>query len=153
MHIIGISVTGSGKTLAFLLPMIQHVLARTAINEGRGGPIGLVISPTRKLEIQIFVAAHPFCKAVGFKAICLSGGNNYHQQEIQLSNGVNVAVCTPRRLIQLKNINVLLPTNFGARGFVIAEVRNVIYYDAVNKMDIHIHQISTTGRAGQSGIA
>uniref|UniRef100_A0A914PTZ2 Helicase ATP-binding domain-containing protein n=1 Tax=Panagrolaimus davidi TaxID=227884 RepID=A0A914PTZ2_9BILA len=79
--------------------MIQHVLAQTAINEGRGGPVRLVIAPTRKLAIQIFVAAHP-CKAVGFEATCLSGENNYHQLEIQLSNDVDIAVCTPGRLIQ-----------------------------------------------------
>uniref|UniRef100_A0AC35FK16 ATP-dependent RNA helicase n=1 Tax=Panagrolaimus sp. PS1159 TaxID=55785 RepID=A0AC35FK16_9BILA len=308
MDIIGISETGSGKTLAFLLPMIQHVLAQTAINESRGGPIGLVVAPTRELAIQIFVAAHPFCKAVGLEAVCLSGGDNLHQQKIQLSNGIDIAVCTPGRLIQhieehntdlhrssfivfdeadrlfdlgfgpqinsiidncrpdrqtlmfsatfgslpekfarkalnnplklvvgttktptniiqrfitleehekdkflqdnlirmmaegkviifvnnrekikpvaaflyrtigqhaiavlhgemlqperysniekfRKNINVLLTTNVGARGLDIAEVRNVINYDAANNRDIHIHRIGRTGRAGQSGIA
>uniref|UniRef100_A0A914Q1R0 Uncharacterized protein n=1 Tax=Panagrolaimus davidi TaxID=227884 RepID=A0A914Q1R0_9BILA len=40
--------------------MTQHVLAQTAFNDGRGGPIGLVIAPARELAIQIFVAAHPF---------------------------------------------------------------------------------------------
>uniref|UniRef100_A0AC34FDB8 Helicase ATP-binding domain-containing protein n=1 Tax=Panagrolaimus sp. ES5 TaxID=591445 RepID=A0AC34FDB8_9BILA len=100
MDIIGISETGSGKTLAFLLPMIQHVLAQTELAEVAGGPIGLVIAPTRELAIQIFIAAHPFCKAVGLNAACLSGGDNLHQQKLELSNGIDIAVCTPGRLIQ-----------------------------------------------------
>uniref|UniRef100_A0A914YG04 ATP-dependent RNA helicase n=1 Tax=Panagrolaimus superbus TaxID=310955 RepID=A0A914YG04_9BILA len=308
MDIIGISETGSGKTLAFLLPMIQHVLAQTALAEVGGGPIGLVVAPTRELAIQIFIAAHPFCKAVGLNASCLSGGDNLHQQKLELSNGVDIVVCTPGRLIQhveekntdltrstfivfdeadrlfdlgfgpqinsiidncrpdrqtlmfsatfgtlpekfarkalqnplklvvgttkvpanitqrfvslqehekdkflqdnlvrmmsegkviifvnniekikpvaaflyrtigqsaisvlhgdmlqperysniekfRKDINVLLTTNVGARGLDIAEVRNVINYDAANNRDIHIHRIGRTGRAGQSGVA
>uniref|UniRef100_A0AC34F9P3 ATP-dependent RNA helicase n=1 Tax=Panagrolaimus sp. ES5 TaxID=591445 RepID=A0AC34F9P3_9BILA len=52
-----------------------------------------------------------------------------------------------------KDINVLLTTNVGARGLDIAEVRNVINYDAANNRDIHIHRIGRTGRAGQSGFA
>uniref|UniRef100_A0A914R0X8 ATP-dependent RNA helicase n=1 Tax=Panagrolaimus davidi TaxID=227884 RepID=A0A914R0X8_9BILA len=66
--IIGISQTGSGKTLAFLLPMIQHVLAQTAINVVQ---LDLLLLQFVNLQIQIFVAEHPFCKAVGFEAICL----------------------------------------------------------------------------------
>ena len=100
MDIIAISETGSGKTLAFLLPMFQHVLAQTELDKVPGGPIGLVIAPTRELAIQIFVAAHPFCKALGLKIACISGGDNLHQQKLELSNGLDIAICTPGRLIQ-----------------------------------------------------
>ena len=57
-----VSSSGSGKTAAFVIPMIQQLLetggGARKIPNGRNGqarfaPVGLVLSPTRELAIQI----------------------------------------------------------------------------------------------------
>lgn len=53
--------TGSGKTLAFLLP--AFLKARSLMlseGTGAGGPVALVIAPTRELAIQIHGEARKF---------------------------------------------------------------------------------------------
>ena len=61
--VIGVAKTGSGKTLAFLLPMFRHIMDQHAIEEGEG-PIGLVLTPTRELAMQIFSEAKKFTKVL-----------------------------------------------------------------------------------------
>jgi len=55
---IGIAQTGSGKTLSFILPAI--VLCMSQPYRRGGGPIALVLAPTRELAIQIEEQAYKF---------------------------------------------------------------------------------------------
>ena len=51
----GAAQTGSGKTLAFGIPMVTHILREFANDNGRAKKLlGLVLTPTRELAIQVF---------------------------------------------------------------------------------------------------
>ena len=90
--------TGSGKTLAFGLPTL------TRLNGGQrvsGQPRGLVLTPTRELAMQIVEALAPLGKTLGLRTLLVAGGMPYKKQLDALSNGVDLLIATPGRLIDL----------------------------------------------------
>ncbi len=89
--------TGSGKTLAFGLPLLE----RTAPGAPAGRPRAMVIVPTRELAAQIVCVLRPLADAVGLRVAALYGGTPLDRQVDQLRRGLDVAVATPGRLIDL----------------------------------------------------
>ncbi|KAJ1932817.1 pre-mRNA processing RNA-helicase, partial [Linderina macrospora] len=108
--VIGVAKTGSGKTLAFILPMLRHIKAQRALEQG-DGPIGLVMTPTRELAVQIHRECKPFLKALGLQAVCAYGGSAIKDQIGELKRGAEIVVCTPGRLIDLLCANSGRVTN------------------------------------------
>jgi ATP-dependent RNA helicase DDX41 len=64
--IVGIAFTGSGKTLTFSLPMVMFALEEEMNMplEGKEGPIGLVLCPSRELARQTFEVVEYYCLAL-----------------------------------------------------------------------------------------
>lgn len=98
--LIGIAQTGSGKTLGFTLPGLVHINAQPPSNDG---PIALCLCPTRELAQQVMEVCEQFTAAMRIRAVCLYGGSSKYQQTRQLSEGVEFAIATPGRLIDLLN--------------------------------------------------
>ncbi|KAK7386994.1 hypothetical protein VNO78_27425 [Psophocarpus tetragonolobus] len=102
---IGRARTGTGKTLAFGIPILDRIIQFNAKN-GRGrDPMALVLAPTRELARQVekeFNEAAP-----NLDTICLYGGMPIQQQMRQLNYGVDIAVGTPGRIIDLLNRRAL----------------------------------------------
>ena len=94
--IIGTAQTGTGKTAAFVLPILNKLL-----NDPRGMPRALIVTPTRELAEQI----HQVVKAlsVGTKLRCATiyGGVTANRQIKALREGVDILVATPGRLLDL----------------------------------------------------
>jgi superfamily II DNA/RNA helicase len=88
--------TGSGKTLAFGLPMLM----RCPPSEP-GHPTALVLVPTRELAVQVAGVLLPLAKAVGRTARTFYGGTSLEKDLKALGERVDVAICTPGRLIDL----------------------------------------------------
>lgn len=76
---LGIAKTGSGKTLAFLLPLFRHLLDQRPLESGEG-PVGLIITPTRELALQIVAEAQRFAKPLGVRVACVYGGSSISEQ-------------------------------------------------------------------------
>ncbi|KAJ1839439.1 pre-mRNA processing RNA-helicase, partial [Coemansia sp. RSA 2708] len=108
--IIGVAKTGSGKTLAFVLPMLRHIKAQRPLAAGEG-PVGLVMTPTRELAVQIHRECKPFLRALGLRAVCAYGGSGIKDQIGELKRGCEIVVCTPGRLIDLLCANSGRVTN------------------------------------------
>ncbi|KAJ2833278.1 pre-mRNA processing RNA-helicase [Coemansia furcata] len=108
--VIGVAKTGSGKTLAFILPMLRHIKAQRPLAAGEG-PIGLVMTPTRELAVQIHRECRPFLKPLGLRAVCAYGGSPIKDQIGELKRGAEIVVCTPGRLIDLLCANSGRVTN------------------------------------------
>jgi superfamily II DNA/RNA helicase len=89
--------TGSGKTLAFGLPLLQ----RCPRAEKPGRPKALVLVPTRELAGQVGDVLRPLAGAVERRLAVLYGGTGLDRQVRTLQQGVDVAVATPGRLIDL----------------------------------------------------
>ena len=77
-NMVGIGQTGSGKTLAFLLPAFIHIKnerERLGQITGRaGGPLVLVLAPTRELAKQTEEVALKYRRVTGIKTVCCIGG-------------------------------------------------------------------------------
>jgi len=63
---VGIAKTGSGKTIAFLLPMFRQIKDQRPL-EAMEGPIGIIMTPTRELAVQIHRDCKPFLKALNLR--------------------------------------------------------------------------------------
>ncbi|KAJ2443117.1 pre-mRNA processing RNA-helicase [Coemansia sp. RSA 2440] len=107
---IGVAKTGSGKTLAFILPMLRHIKAQRPLAQGEG-PIGLVMTPTRELAVQIHRECKPFLRPLGIRAVCAYGGSGIKDQIGELKRGCEIVVCTPGRFIDLLCANSGRVTN------------------------------------------
>ncbi|HLA53971.1 MAG TPA: DEAD/DEAH box helicase, partial [Flavitalea sp.] len=89
--------TGTGKTAAFLLPIMNKM-----IKEPTDAVDTLIIVPTRELAIQIDEALQGFAYFTPISAIAIYGGNNgssYEQEKKALTQGANIIIATPGRLI------------------------------------------------------
>ncbi|MCP4436323.1 MAG: DEAD/DEAH box helicase [Actinomycetia bacterium] len=88
--------TGSGKTLAFGLPLIQ------LLEKGQPGrPTALALVPTRELATQVRDELTAAAHARGVRIAAIYGGDPIEKQIKALKSGVDFAVCTPGRAIDL----------------------------------------------------
>jgi superfamily II DNA/RNA helicase len=102
--IIGSAQTGTGKTAAFLLPIIQNIIASRAASKTRA----LVIVPTRELAQQIDQQMEGFSYFTPVSSIAVYGGGDgsiFAQEKKALSEGTEVVICTPGRMIAHLNNN------------------------------------------------
>ena len=96
--VLGRGQTGSGKTLAFGLAMLTRLEGRIAKPHR---PLGLILSPTRELAVQISDVVGPLSRKVGLSTQVVAGGLSYVGQIKALRSGVTILVATPGRLIDL----------------------------------------------------
>ena len=103
--IIGQAKTGTGKTLGFGLPTIQRVVGRDdegwAALEYPGAPQALILVPTRELAIQVGEDLAIAAKLRNARVATLYGGVPIEPQAELLRRGLEVAVGTPGRIIDL----------------------------------------------------
>jgi ATP-dependent RNA helicase RhlB len=93
--------TGTGKTAAFLVALYQSLLTKPPVVAGRTPTSvrALIVAPTRELAVQIHKDALALGKHTGLKLAVVFGGIDYDKQRRTLSDGVDVLIGTPGRLI------------------------------------------------------
>ena len=92
--------TGTGKTLAFLVAVMNRLLTRPALADRKPeDPRALILAPTRELAIQIHKDAVKFGSDLGLRFALIYGGVDYDKQRELLTQGVDVIIATPGRLI------------------------------------------------------
>ena len=96
--LIGIAQTGTGKTASFVLPMIDVMASgrRRALM-----PRSLILEPTRELAAQVAENFEKYGKNHDLKMALLIGGVQMGDQLKALSDGVDVLIATPGRLMDL----------------------------------------------------
>lgn len=100
--IIGCAQTGTGKTAAFVLPVL-HKLAQKPSDKINT----LIIVPTRELAIQIEQQIQGLSYFVSVSSIAIYGGGDGKDWQLQkdaLTNGTNIIVATPGKLLSHLNI-------------------------------------------------
>lgn len=96
--------TGTGKTAAFVLPAL-HRLSTEKVQENSINT--LVIAPTRELALQIDQQVEAFGYFTNVGSLPVYGGgdsSSWDQQKKALSNGAEIIVATPGRLISHINL-------------------------------------------------
>ncbi len=116
--LLGSAQTGTGKTAAFAIPVLQILSAEKQINvnnvskkaKRRFGHNNekreikaLVITPTRELAVQVGESFSVYGKNTGLKNTVVYGGVSQFAQTDRLSQGVDILVATPGRLLDLIN--------------------------------------------------
>lgn len=109
--IIGQAQTGTGKTAAFGIPLLQQV------DPDNKHLQAVVLCPTRELAMQAADDIRDFAKYMsGIKVLAVYGGQDISRQIKALSNGVQIVVGTPGRVMdhmrrhtmKLKSVKVLV---------------------------------------------
>lgn len=98
--VVGIAQTGTGKTAAFTLPLL-HRLMKNKIKVQANSVRVLVLSPTRELASQIEKAVRCYGAKLPLKTATVMGGVSMRPQRQKLSQGVDILVATPGRLLDL----------------------------------------------------
>jgi ATP-dependent RNA helicase RhlE len=96
--LIGIAQTGTGKTAAFTLPILTRLAAKTS---PRRGIQVLVIAPTRELVVQIEENVRAYGRHLPLRIATVFGGVGEHPQKSALSEGADIIIATPGRLLDL----------------------------------------------------
>ncbi len=102
--IIASAQTGTGKTAAFLLPVVNKIITEPhdahLIN-------AMIIVPTRELAVQIAQTMEGLSYFTDVSCIAVYGGGDgtsFTTEKKALSNGVDMVVCTPGRMIAHLNM-------------------------------------------------
>ncbi len=89
--------TGTGKTAAYLIPILDKVA-----HESNTSTAALILVPTRELAVQIDQQIQGLGYFVGATSIAVYGGNKgpeWDQQKKALTQGADIIIATPGRLI------------------------------------------------------
>ncbi|KAK6459690.1 Pre-mRNA-processing ATP-dependent RNA helicase PRP5 [Scheffersomyces xylosifermentans] len=145
--VIGVAKTGSGKTLSFVLPLIRHIQDQPPLSSG-DGPIGLILSPTRELALQIHKEVTNFSKKLNISSSCCYGGAPIEAQIAELKKGTQIIVGTPGRIIELLAANGGRVTNLKRVTYVVLDEADRMFdlgfEPQVNKISSQIRPNSQT---------
>jgi len=100
--LIGCAQTGTGKTAAFLLPVLNKLALHPTDTTNT-----LIIVPTRELALQIDQALQGFSYFTSVSSLAIYGGSDgsaFERERHALSNGANVIIATPGRLMAHLNM-------------------------------------------------
>ena len=98
LDVCGRAPTGSGKTLAYGLAILGRIERANP-----GAPKALILVPTRELAKQVAEVLVPYSRRTTRWVTAFFGGAGMGRQIADLQRGVDVAVATPGRLLDLIN--------------------------------------------------
>ncbi len=120
--LLGIAQTGTGKTAAFALPIL-HRLSNTKRGANPRSCRVLVLSPTRELSTQTLDRFQAYGRHLSFRSTLVIGGMPIGKQIRSMSQGNDVVIATPGRLLDLVE----------QRALTLSEVE-VLVLDEVDQM-------------------
>ncbi len=97
---LGIAQTGTGKTAAFALPILDR-LSLHAQRPGRNTCRALILTPTSELAAQIGESFCAYGRFLKLTHAVVFGGVSINNQIRAVSQGVDIVVATPGRLVDL----------------------------------------------------
>lgn len=100
--LIGCAQTGTGKTAAFLLPILNQLSVNPTDQTDT-----LIIVPTRELALQIDQALQGFSYFTSVSSLAIYGGSDgsvFERERKALTDGANVIIATPGRLMAHLNM-------------------------------------------------
>lgn len=98
--LLGIAQTGTGKTAAFALPILHHLFS-TPCKLKPCMVRALVLAPTRELAIQIAENCEVYAQYLSLSQTTVYGGVKHKSQIQAMSEGVDLLIATPGRLLDL----------------------------------------------------
>ncbi len=99
--LLGCAQTGTGKTAAFAIPILQAMSVDKTKQNGKRQIKALILAPTRELAIQISDSFKSYSKNLPLKTLVIYGGVSQNPQTKALTQGIDILVATPGRLLDL----------------------------------------------------
>ncbi len=102
--VISCAQTGTGKTAAYILPLLNNLMTD---NHDPHAVNAIIMAPTRELAQQIDQQMEGFSFYSPFSSVAIYGGNDGNAWDIQkrgLTQGADVVIATPGRLISHTNL-------------------------------------------------
>ena len=136
--LIGSAQTGTGKTAAFLLPIIQKIISTPHDDAIKA----LVIVPTRELATQIDQQMEGLSNFTAVSSIPVYGGTDgasFSREKQALSNGADMVICTPGRMIAHLNMGYVDLSRL--RYLILDEADRMLdmgFYDDILKILSHM---------------
>lgn len=126
--------TGTGKTAAFLVALFSRLIETKPQPAKIPDTRALILAPTRELAVQIHADAVQLGKHLPFKLGLAYGGTDYEKQRRTLTEGVDILIGTPGRLIDyfkqkvfsLRKIEVMV-LDEADRMFDLGFIRDIRY--------------------------
>lgn len=135
--------TGTGKTAAFVIPTLNYL----AQNPSEDVKV-LIVVPTRELAIQIDQQIQGFSYFLPVHSIAIYGGgdgSDFAQQKKALTQGSNIVVATPGKLISHLNLGYV---KFDQVTHLILDeadrMLDMNFYDDIKKIITHLPNLSQT---------
>jgi ATP-dependent RNA helicase RhlE len=131
--------TGTGKTAAFLLPVINQIITTPQSPNVKA----LVIVPTRELAMQIDQHMQGLSYFTPVSSIAVYGGTDgisFEQEKKSLSEGADVVICTPGRMIA--HLNQGYVKMDGLQFLILDEADRMLdmgFFDDIMKIVSFIH--------------
>ena len=97
--------TGTGKTAAFALPLLTRLLEGQPAQSKH--PHALILAPTRELADQVATSIQGYAAHTKLQTLAVYGGVSQRPQTDALTQGVDILVATPGRLLDLINQQAL----------------------------------------------
>jgi superfamily II DNA/RNA helicase len=131
--VVGVANTGTGKTAAFALPILNKLLHERSA-------VGLIITPTRELAIQIEDQCRQFAKNSGLAGALLIGGLPMGRQVTALKHNPRIIIGTPGRIKDHVNRGTL---NLGSCTMVVLdEVDRMLDMGFINDVRFLLNKLS-----------
>lgn len=122
--VISCAQTGTGKTAAYILPLLNNLLTD---NHDPNGVNAVIMAPTRELAQQIDQQMQGFSYFLPFSSVAVYGGNDGNAWDTQkrgLTQGADIVIATPGRLIS--HINVYKIDFSKVRYFILDEADRML---------------------------
>ena len=135
--------TGTGKTAAFVIPILNY-LANNPSEEVKV----LIVVPTRELAIQIDQQIEGFSYFLPVHSIAIYGGGDgqdFAQQKKALTQGSNIVVATPGKLISHLNLGYVKFDNVS--HLILDEADRMLdmnFYDDIKKIITYLPNLEQT---------
>lgn len=91
--------TGTGKTASFVLPILEKLQHQPPVRTR--SVRALVLAPTRELAMQVAASSQQFAQHLNLNILAVYGGADMDAQKHSLSQGIDLLVATPGRLLDL----------------------------------------------------
>jgi len=140
---IGCAQTGTGKTAAFVLPILNNLAVNPTTEVDT-----LIIVPTRELAIQIEQQIQGFSYFLQVNSLAIYGGGDgseWGNQKSALSEGTNIIVATPGKLIS--HLNMGYVQFHKVKHFILDEADRMLdmnFYDDIQKISKHLTGLKQT---------
>ena len=98
--VLGAAQTGTGKTAGFTLPILQRIWSDKVKLEKKQIRV-LILAPTRELAAQVAANVNSYGKYMKYSSVVIFGGVGIYKQLSTLKKGVDIAIATPGRLLDI----------------------------------------------------